>query len=119
MKFSIPLFGTNKATLQLSWLEYIWFSCIVQGWYNCWFSFKMWADLMGGNYQNYGLGEDDDLKSCILSFWCSLEDDIYPKFFLESLMQIAHDVETGKVNTIPFTESMMELISDCLDEPNE
>ena len=53
---------------------------------------------MGNNYQDYALlVSDDPLEQCALYFWDSLEDDIYPKEFLESLMQMADDVETGKV----------------------
>jgi hypothetical protein len=39
---------------------------------------------MGDNYQEYALlVSDDPLEQCALYFWDSLEDDIYPKEFLE------------------------------------
>ena len=119
--FSRPLFGTDKKKTTLSWIEYIWFSCILQGWYNCWYAFKNWGDMMGDNYQEYALlVSDDPLEQCILYFWDSLEDEIYPKEFLESLMQMADDVETGKVKTYPMDENVIErlqdLVGDMIDE---
>ena len=105
--FSKPLLGTNTKKTKLSWSEYIWNSCIIQGWYNCWYAFKNWADLMGNNYQEYALlASDDPLEQCILYFWDSLEDEIYPKHFLDSLLQMSHDVETGKIKTYPIDEVM-------------
>ncbi len=71
---------------------------------------------MGNNYQGYGiLKEDDDLEWCIDYFWNSLEDEIYPKHFLEELMQMANDVDTGKVETIPFDENFMKRLKDLVD----
>jgi hypothetical protein len=108
--YSTPLLGTDTDKVKLSWPEYIWNSCIRQGWYNCWYAYKNWADLMGNNYQEYALlVSDDPLEQCILYFWDSLEDDIYPKEFLESLLQMADDVKTGKVETIPMDDVMKRL----------
>jgi hypothetical protein len=107
MIFSKPLFGTNKKKTTLSWFEYILFSCIQQGWYNCWYAYMNWADLMGNNYQDYALlKEDDSLEQCILCFWDSLEDDTYPKKFLEELLQMCADVDSGKVKTYSMDEVM-------------
>jgi len=124
--FSKPLLGTNTKKTKLSWFEYIWHSCILQGWYNCWYAFKNWADLMGDNYQEYALlVSDDPLEQCILYFWDSLEDEIYPKHFLDSLLQMVDDIETGKVKTYPMDEVMdrvKELVKDVdvdLDEKLE
>lgn len=122
--FSKPLLGTDTDKVKLSWFEYIWNSCIIQGWYNCWYAFKNWADLMGNNYQDYALlVSDDPLEQCILYFWDSLEDDIYPKHFLESLLQMADDVETGKEKVVPLNEDffdrMKELLADVELEEEE
>jgi hypothetical protein len=115
--FSKTLLGTNKKKTKLSWLEYIWFSCIIQGWYDCWYAFKNWADLMGNNYQDYALlVSDDPLEQCILYFWDSLEDDIYPKEFLEYLMQLADDVATGKEKVVPFTKDMFDELDDLVGD---
>ena len=65
---------------------------------------------MGNNYSEYALlVSDDPLEQCILYFWDSLEDDIYPKEFLESLMQMVDDVDTGKIRTYPMEDVMAEL----------
>ena len=124
--FSKPLLGTNTKKTKLSWFEYIWHSCIIQGWYNCWYAFKNWADLMGDNYQEYALlVSDDPLEQCILYFWDSLEDEIYPKHFLDSLLQMVDDIETGKEKVYPLDEVMdrvKELVKDVdvdLDEKLE
>ncbi len=74
---------------------------------------------MGNNYQEYALLKDDDpLEQCILFFWDSLEDEIYPKKFLESLMQMVDDVDTGKVKTYPLGDVMAEL-KELLGEEDE
>lgn len=114
--FSKPLLGTNTKKTTLSWLEYIWFSCLQQGWYNCWYSFKNWSDLMGNNYQDYALlKEDDPLELCILYFWDSLEDEIYPKFFLEELLQMADDIDTGKEKVYPIGKNILEDLHNLVD----
>jgi hypothetical protein len=79
---------------------------------------------MGNNYQDYALlKEDDPLELCILYFWDSLEDEIYPKFFLEELLQMVDDVDTGKVETVPFTKDMFDklndLVGDLIDDEEE
>jgi hypothetical protein len=72
---------------------------------------------MGNNYQDYALLKSDDpLEQCILYFWDSLEDDIYPKEFLESLLQMSNDVKTGKVETIPMDEDFMNRLKDLVDD---
>jgi hypothetical protein len=115
--FSRPLLGTEKNKIKLSWMEYIWNSCIIQGWYNCWYSFKNWSDLMGNSYQNYALLKDDDpLEQCILYFWDSLDDEIYPKHFLEHLMQLADDVATGKEKVIPMDEDFFDRLKKLVED---
>jgi hypothetical protein len=65
---------------------------------------------MGNNYQEYALlKEDDSLEQCILNFWDSLEDEIYPKHFLDSLLQLVDDVETCKEKLIPMDDVMEDL----------
>lgn len=120
MTFSRPLLGTDTDKIKLSWFEYIWNSCILQGWANFYYSFRNWADLMGNNYQDYALlKEDDPLEQCILYFWDSLEEEIYSKDFLESLLQMSHDVKTGKVKTYPMDDVMKrleDLVGDMIDD---
>jgi hypothetical protein len=76
---------------------------------------------MGNNYQDYALLKDDDpLEQCILYFWDSLEEDVYPKEFLEHLMQLADDVATGKEKVYPldedFFDRMKDLVGDLIEE---
>ena len=117
MTFSRPLLGTNTKKTSLNWFEYVIFSCLKQGWYNCWYSFQNWKDLVLNNYQEYALLKDDDpLEQCILYFWDSLEDEIYPKLFLESLLQMCDDISTGKEEVIPMDDVMANLKKWCEEE---
>jgi len=109
--YSTPLIGTD--TKKLTWFNYYWNSCIVQGWVNFRVSFKIWGDLMGNNYDNYALlKEDDPLTECLGYFWDSLEDDIYPKEFLDHLIQLSNDVKSGKEKTYKFSEIDWDIIDD-------
>jgi hypothetical protein len=76
-------------------------------------TFRIWSDLMTSNYDNYALMKEDDPETeCVEWFWASLtEDDVYPKEFLEHLMQMVEDIELGKVETY----SMDEVISNLKD----
>jgi len=72
---------------------------------------------MCNNYQDYALlVSDDPLEQCILYFWDSLEDDIYPKYFLDSLLQMVDDIDTGKVKTYPIDEVMMNRLEDLVGD---
>jgi len=66
---------------------------------------------MTSDYDGYALMKEDDPEAeCIEWFWASLnEDDVYPKEFLEELMQMVDDIETGKVKTYPREDVMKEL----------
>ncbi len=81
----------------------------------------MWFE---DNQKHYTLLKDDvPFEQCYVEFWFSLnDDDVYPKEFLESLMQMADDVETGKVKTVPFTKEMFDklndLVGDMIDDVN-
>jgi hypothetical protein len=78
----------------------------------------MWSDLMGSNYASYKLLKEDDPEAeCIDWFWASLnEDDVYPKEFLEYLMQMSHDVMTGKVETVPLDDDFFDRLKDLTDD---
>jgi hypothetical protein len=85
------------------------------GWQSIRGSYRIWADLMGGNYEDYDLPRtvEDPEAECIEWFWGSLgEDETLPKAFLEYLIQMAEDVRTGKVKTYPLDEVMEELKGD-------
>jgi len=111
MIFSKALLATDKNKTTLNWFEYWIGHCWMTGWQSIRSNYRIWADLMGSNYKGYALLREDDPQSeCIEWFWASLnEDDVYPKEFLEYLMQMAEDVETGKVKTYSMDEVMEEL----------
>ena len=85
-------------------------------------AFRIWCDLMTGNYKDYALmWYDDPEEECIDWFWSYLgDDDVLPKEFLEHLKQMADDIETGKVKTVPFNQNMFdrlnELVGDMIDD---
>lgn len=90
------------------------------GWQSIRSTFRIWGDLMTSNYENYALMRDDDPETeCVEWFWASLnEDDVYPKEFLEYLMQMCEDIELGKVETYSMDE-VMERLKNELNEDDE
>ena len=111
--YSTPIRGTNKKKLTLNWWEYWIGHCWMTGWQSIRGAFIIWRDLMTSNYENYALlKEDDPFEECYEWFWGTLgEDDTYPKEFLEYLMQLADDVETGKEKLIPM-DDIFDLLKD-------
>ena len=101
---------------KLNWWEYWIGHCWMTGWQSIRSTFRIWSDLMTSNYEGYALLKEDDPEAeCLEWFWASLnEDDVYPKHFLEELMQMAEDVETGKVKPVPFTRKMFDQIDDLI-----
>ena len=74
---------------------------------------------MGSNYENWNLLStvEDPEQECLEWFWASLnEDDVYPKKFLEYLMQMVEDIELGKVETYPMDEVIDRIKGDLNDE---
>jgi hypothetical protein len=96
---------------KLNWWEYWIGHCWMTGWQSIKMTFWIWRDLMSDNYDGYALlNNDDPLTECLEWFWASInEDDVYPKDFLEELMQMADDVETGKVKTYSWEEVRKEI----------
>lgn len=120
--FSKSVKGTSSKSTKLNWWQYWIGHCWMTGWQTIGINFRMWADLMGGNYQNYALlKQDDPLSECIEWFWVSLnEDDTYPKQFLEELMQMVEDIDSGKIETYSVGEDlfdrMKDLVGDLLED---
>ena len=109
---SKPVLATDKEKTKLNWWEYHIGHCWMTGWQSIGDAFRIWADLMGSNYENYALPRtaEDPEEECISWFWVSLgEDNVYPKEFLEYLMCLCEDVKTGKVKTYPLEDVMSEL----------
>ncbi len=102
----------------MSWVEYYITHVFPTGWNTIAAAFRIWKDLMTNNYKDYSLLKDDDpFEECRGWFWATLgEDDVYPKFFLEELLQMADDVATGKVKTVPFTKDMFDRLDDLVGD---
>lgn len=115
--FYQKILGTHKIR-KMSWIDYI-FTHLIPTWFQSFGdNFNMWSDLMTGNYQPYALLKDDDpYQECYDWFWSSINtDETYPKFFLEYLLKLSDDVESGKVKTVPFTKDMFDEIDDLIEE---
>ena len=121
--YSTLIRGTDKKKTTLNWWEYWIGHCWMTGWQTIRSAFIIWSHLMTSNYEGYGLLKDDDPEQeCMEWFWATLgEDDTYPKQFIEDLMQMCDDIETGKVKTYSMDE-VMERVKNGLgweDEDSE
>jgi hypothetical protein len=87
-------------------LEYYITHVFPRGWQTIGGTFRIWCDLMCSNYEGYAiLKEDNSEEECRDWFWVSLgEDNVYPKAFLEHLIQLAYDVDIGKEKTYSLDE---------------
>ena len=106
MTYSKPLLGTNKKKTKMTWFEYI-FTHLIPTWFQSFNdNFVMWRDLVTGDYKKYVLLKNDDpFQECYDWFWCSINlDETYSKEFLEYLMQMVDDIETGKEKVYPMDE---------------
>jgi hypothetical protein len=88
------------------------------GWQTVASAFRIWKDLMTGNYAGYALLDiDDPYEECYAWFWATLgEDDILPKEFLEYLYQLADDIDSGKEKVYPLDLDELNRISDLLND---
>ena len=104
----------------MNWIEYYFGHCFQTGWREMWNNFKMWRDLISGNYENYTLlPEDDPYEECYNWFWTSINlDETYSKGFLEYLQQLMRDIDSGKVKTYPMEDVILEL-KELLGEEEE
>lgn len=109
--------GTGESKTTLNWWEYWVGHCWMTGWQSISSAYKIWGDLMMGNYEGYDLLDDDDPYTCCYEwFWGSLgEDNVYEKEFLEYLMQLSEDVRTGKEKVVPLDEGFFDRIKDLVD----
>lgn len=110
----------KTSKVSMTWFKYITFH-VIPTWFRSFRSnFVMWLDLMTDHYEHYAiLEEDDPFECCYDWFWTSIGmDEVYGKDFLEYLMQMVDDIETGKVETIPFTEEMFNELKELTDDIN-
>jgi len=122
MTFSKPILATAPNTVKMNWWQYWVGHCWMTGWQSIRSNFRMWSDLMGSNYESYALPRtvEDAEQECIEWFWASLvEDDVYPKDFLEYLMQMVDDIETGKEEVILMNDVMKNLKNKWGEEDGE
>ena len=114
MVFSREVKGTSPNKPKMNWWDYWIGHCWMTGWQSINHSFKNWGDLMTGNWKDYALMfYDDPYEECNDCFWSYLgEDDVYPKAFLEHLMQMVEDIETGKEKVYPMDEDFMNRLKD-------
>lgn len=114
MIFSRSIPATDKKKSKLNWYEYWIEHCLATGFQSIRRNFMTWMDLVWfeDNWEQYVLlSEDKPFDCCYNEFWYSLnDDDVYPKEFLEHLMQMSIDIVEGKVELIPF-----EKLQDLLD----
>ena len=119
MTFSKPVLATDKKKTTLNWWEYWIGHCWMTGWQSIRGAFRIWADLMGSNYKDYALPRtvEDPEQECIEWFWATLgEDEVYPKEFLEYLLQMCADIDSGKVETFPLTEDFFDRLKDLVED---
>jgi len=119
MTFSKRVLATDKQKTTLNWWDYHIGHCWMTGWQSIRSNFRIWSDLMGSNYENYALPRtaENPEEECIEWFWATLgEDEVYPKEFLEYLMEMAEDVRTGKVETVPLTEDFFDRLKDLVKD---
>ena len=117
MSFSTPILATELNNVKMNWWQYYIGHCWMTGWQSIRHNFRMWADLMGSNYEGYALLKADDPEAeCLEWFWASLvEDDVYSKEFLEYLQQMVDDIDTGKEKLIPM-DDVLENLKTWLEE---
>ena len=118
MIFTRALLGTGNKKTKMNWFDYWIGHCWMTGWQSINHSFRNWADLMTGNWKDYGLMfYDDPYESCYDCFWyCLGDDDTLPKEFLEHLMQMADRIERGEEKVIPYDVEDLKKEMDTLED---
>lgn len=108
----------TQSKTRLNWFEYWVGHCWMTGWREIGNNFRMWSDLMTGNYANYALLSDDDpCEECYNWFWTSINlDETYPKEFLEGLMEMCARVERGEEKLVPFDQTMSDQLDDLIGD---
>lgn len=119
MTFSRPILGKSKMSQFEYWFRY----CIPSGFQSMRYAFLNWMDLVwfSDNQKDYALLKDDDpFEQCRLYFWDELQEEVYPKEFIEEIYELSEQVDRGEVELIPFDESMLDeindLVGDLIDE---
>jgi hypothetical protein len=116
--FSKAVKGTVTKKTTLNWWEYWIGHCWMTGWQTIGMSFRNWRDLMTGNYEGYALMfYDDPYEECYNTFWDYLgDDDVLPKEFLESLLEMTARIDRGEEKLIPMDEDFMNRLKELVDD---
>ena len=117
--FSTPIKGSNTKESKISWWRYYIHHCLGTGWQSFRLGIISWMDLVWftDNQKQYALIEcgDDPFECTRDYFWDTISiDEVLDKEFLECLMQMSADIDSGKVKTIPW-EDLERLLED-MDE---
>ena len=112
------ILATNKDRTTLNWWEYWIGHCWMSGWQSIHGAFRIWRDLMTDNYKDYTLlHTDDPFTECYEWFWVSLgEDEVYPKEFLEYLMEMCDRIDRGEEELIPLGEDFFDRLKDLVED---
>lgn len=116
--FSRKILGKTKMT---QW-EYIFGYSIPTGFQTMRHAFLNWMDLVWfeDNQKDYALLSDDDpFEQCRLYFWDELEEEVYPKEFIENLYELSDQVDRGEVELVPYTKEMFDKLTELVDDINE
>ena len=103
----------------MSQWEYIFGYCIPTGFQTMRHAFINWMDLVWfvDNQKDYALLRDDDpFEQCRLYFWDELQEEVYPKEFIEHLYELSDQVHRGEVELIPFDQDMFEQLEDLIGD---
>ena len=116
--FSTLVQGTNPNKTKMNWWEYWIGHCWMTGWQSIQHNFRMWADLMTGNWDNYALiFYDNPYEECNDCFWfCLGEDDTLPKEFLEHLQEMVDRIDRGEEKVIPYDVEDLKKEMDTLED---
>ena len=119
--FSTPVRGTHPNKTKMNWWEYWIGHCWMTGWQSMRMTFRIWANLMTSDYAGYALLKEDDPETeCIEWFWASLnEDDVYPKEFLEYLMEMCDRIDRGEEKVYPLDEDFFDRIKNLVGDDYE
>lgn len=118
MTFSQPVKGTASKKTTLNWWEYWIGHCWMTGWQSIHGAFRIWRDLMTDNFKDYTLlHTDDPFTECYEWFWVALgEDEVYPKEFLEHLMEMCDRVQRGEEELIPLDEDFFDRLKNLVED---
>jgi len=85
-------------------LKYYLQHCIPTGWQTIRGTFKIWCDLMRGNYSDYALLPNDcPFSECRDWFWWEINaDNVYSFEFLEYLQELVRRVDAGEEELVDF-----------------